>query len=603
LQSSNRQIVRDRVAERSIMFIRRVASALVLTSATLLGSVAAASDYHAITPGSEGMVITLTGHALTIEQLIEIARGGAHVQYSEEAIQRASEARGLRDQAAAENIPVYGLNRAAGALREVKKSAGHPESLVPALLGAGALPEIPDEDLVRAVLVISANTAPLGASQPEYMQMLLDFLNLRITPVAYTRGTLGEADFPAVSNNVQAAMSGKGEVYYKGVRMKAADALEQAGLRPFTTVFVSASAENAYGDARAAFLVADGEYALEWADLIYALDKVAMNSSLTPMVAAVQAQRPFKWINWDAARVMDILKGSYLFEADSRRVLQDPESMRASYIRQGSAWQAWAALRDSVLLQINSSDLNPMMLVGASPGDSWELATPQMMRYYVKGGALSHGQHGYVFSTANWDPYPMANDVEAFTNALANMDIAVAQRIERFTDRSPTAFFTGVKPAEVLTAEQLKNSPALSEPFWVFMDIWQEIQSLSQSLAPEGIAADVGVADIASLTRLKTMRGQQVVDLTMQLLGYDLWNATYWMDVRKAQDPHRSFGPVPTAVWSAFRKILPWQQDPETRPELPYGIVANRFLISTPVSLFYPIGPAMPPTDNQEKTH
>jgi histidine ammonia-lyase len=243
-----------------------------------------------------------------------------------------------------------------------------------------------------------------------------------------------------------------------------------------------------------------------------------------------------------------------------------------------------------------------MMIVGASPGDSWELTTPQMMRYYVKGGALSHGQHGYVFSTANWDPYPMANDVEAFTNALANMDIAVAQRIERFTDRSPTAFFTGVKPAEVLTPEQLKNSPALSEPFWVFMDIWQEIQSLSQSLAPEGIAADVGVADIASLTRLKTMRGQQVVDLTMQLLGYDLWNATYWMDVRKAQDPHRKFGPVPTAVWSAFRKILPWQQPPESRPELPYGIVANRFLVSTPVSLFYPMGPAMPTTDNQERT-
>ena len=578
----------------SIVLIRRVAGALALMSTTLVGSIAAASDYHPITADAEGEVITLTGHDLTIEQLIEIARHGAHVRYSDDAMQRASDARGLRDEAGAENIPVYGLNRKSGALREVKKAAGQPESLVPPLPGGGALPEIPDEDLVRAVLVIGANTAPLGASQPEYMQMLLDFLNKRISPVAYTRGTLGEADFPAVSNNIQAAMGGKGEVYYKGVRMKAADALEQAGLKPFTTAFVSASAENAYGDARAALLVADGRRALEWADLIYALDKIAMNSSITPMVAPVQAQRPFKWINWDATRVMDMLKGSYLFEADPKRVLQDPESMRASYIRHGSAWQAWAALRDSVLLQINSADLNPMVIVGASPGDSWELATPQMMRYYVKGGALSHGQHGYVFSTANWDPYPMANDVEAFTNALANMDIAVAQRIERFTDRSPTALFTGIKPADVLTPEQLKDSPALSEPFWVFMDIWQEIQSLSQSLAPEGIAADAGVADISSLTRLKTMRGQQVVDLTMQLLGYDLWNATYWMDVRKVQDPSRSFGTAPTAVWTAFRKILPWQQDPQTRPDIPYGILAQSFLLSTPATVFYSTGPEMP---------
>jgi histidine ammonia-lyase len=189
--------------------------------------------------------------------------------------------------------------------------------------------------------------------------------------------------------------------------------------------------------------------------------------------------------------------------------------------------------------------------------------------------------------------------VEAFTNALANMDVAVAQRIERFTDRSPTAFFTGIKPADVLTPEQIRKSPALSEPFWAFMDVWQEIQTLSTSLVPEGNATDVGVADIEAQTRLKGSRGQQVVELTLQLLGYDFWNATYWMDVRKVQDRSRSFGPVPTAVWTAFRKVLPWQQDPETRPEIPYGLIAVNFLKSTPAATFYPAGPPMPATDGQ----
>jgi histidine ammonia-lyase len=467
------------------------------------------------------------------------------------------------------------------------------------MLGAGAMPEIADEDLVRAVLVISANTAPLGAAQQETMQMLLDLLNDRITPVAFSRGALGEADFPAVSFNIGAAMAGHGEVYYKGMRMPAAKALAQAGLKPLDKKVgaFGGGAENAYGDARAALLAADGELVLEWADLLYALDKLGMNSSVTPMVTPVQGKRPFKWVNWDAARVMDVLRGSYLFADDPKRILQDPESMRASYIRQGSAWQAWAALRDSVVLQINSADLNPMVIVGASPGDSWELSTPQMMKYYVKGGPLSHGQHGYVFSTANWDPYPMANDVEAFTNALANMDVAVAQRIERFTDRSPTPFFTGIKPADVLTPDQLRKSPALSEPFWVFMDLWQEIQTLSTSLPPEGNATDVGVADIEGQTRLKGSRGQQVVDLTYQLLGYDLWNSTYWLDLRKIQDPSREFGAVPTAIWTAFRKSLPWQQEPESRPEVPYGLVAYQFLKSTPAHRFYPGGPAMPTTE------
>jgi histidine ammonia-lyase len=550
--------------------------------------------YSPITPSMSGQTVVLTGHDLTLEQLVAVARYGAHVKYSDDALKRAQDMRDLRAEAGAENIPVYGLNRGAGALREVKKAPEQSDTPVLPMLGAGGQPEIPDEDLVRAVMLIGANTAPLGASDPQVMQLIIDLLNNRITPVAFTRGTLGQADFPAVSNNIHAAMTGHGEVYYKGVRMKAAQALAEAKLKALTGDVFFVGAENAYGDARAALLAVDGRLVLEWADLIYALDKLGMDSSITPMVSAVQAARPFKWVNWDAARIMDILQGSYLFEREDTRILQDPQSMRASYIRDGSAWQAWAALRDSVLMQINSADLNPLVIVGASPSDSKDLATPQMMRFYVKGGPLSHGLHGYVFSTANWDPYPMANDMEAFTNALANMDAAVAQRIERFTDRGPTAFFTGIYPKDVLTPEQIKNSPVLSEPFWVFMDFWQEIQSLSTSLVPEGNANDLGVADIEGQTRLKGMRGQQVVDLTYQLLGYDLWNATYWLDVRKAQNSSRGFGPVPTAVWTAFRKQLPWQQEPEKRPEVPYGIVAYSFLKSTPASTFYPGGPPMP---------
>jgi histidine ammonia-lyase len=560
----------------------------------LAGQAWAAPEYHPIVPTMQSTTVTLTGHDLTIEQLIAVARHGAKVQYGPEVVQHASEAHGLILEADAEGIPVYGVNRGSGSRREEKKK----ESPLPPMLYAGMLPEIANEDLVRAAMLIGANTVGYAAGTPDESQMLLDLLNKRITPVAYSRGTVGEADFPAISNNIAAVVAGEGEAYYKGVRMSAAEALRQAGLKPLMSSNSSpGGAENAYGDALAALVVADGRQVLEWADLIYALDTLGMNSSVTPMLTSVQAKRPFKWVNWDAARVMDMLKDSYLFEADGKRILQDPESLRASYVRQGSAWQAWAALRDSVLLQINSADLNPMVIVGARPSDSMELSAPQMMQYFVKGGPLSHGQHGYVFSTANWDPYPMTNEVEAFTIALANMDVAVTQRIERFTDRGPTAFFTGIKPADVLTPAQIRDSPALSEPFWVFMDVWQEIRTLSSSVAPEGNAADVGVADIDAQTRLKGSRGQQVIDLTLQLLGYDFWNATYWMDVRKAESPSRSFGPVPTAVWTAFRKVLPWQQDPKLRPQVPYGIVAYNFLKSTPPTTFYPAGPSMPGTD------
>jgi histidine ammonia-lyase len=571
---------------------------VVVVCAAAYGSPAAtAPEYHPISPSMEAKTITLTGHDLTIDQLIAVARYGAKVQYGPSVLERAKEARELKLEADAEGIAVYGVNRGSGSQREVNRKESA-ESAPPAMLGAGMPPEIDDEALVRATILIGANAVGSAGTEPDEAKILLDLLNKRVTPVAYSRGTLGEADFPAISNNITATINGQGDAYYRGARTSAAEALRQAGLKPVATGFFGGGAENAYGDAIAALLVADGRHALEWADLVDAMNLLAMNSSLTPMASPAQAKRPFKWVNWDAARILDILKGSYLFEDDPKRILQDPQSLRSVYIRQGSAWQAWARLRDSVELQINSADLNPLAVVGASPTDGWELSTPQFMKFYVKGGDVSHGKHGYVFSTANWDPYPLANDVEAFTNAIANMDAPIAQIIERLTERSPTAFFTGVKPQDVLTPEQIKKSPS-PPSYVVFMDLWAEIQNESRSITPEGNAADIGVADTEGFTRLKGVHGRAVVDLTMQLLALDLLTATYWMDVRGTQDSTRKFGDAPTAAWGAFRKLVPWQQEPSQRPQLPYGIVAYDFLKSTPATTFYGAGPTMPESPAQ----
>lgn len=578
--------------------LRQTLIGLGLTAALVIRP-AAAVEFHAITADAESTVVTLTGHDLTIEEVIAVARHGAQVRYSPEAVERAVADGELRAEADAEHVAVYGLNRGPGALREVKVKRDDQRAPAFARGGAreGVLPEIADEDLIRAFLVIRANSVPFEVATPEFMQLLVGLLNKRVTPVMYSRGTLGEGDL-FLTSNFLATMAGRGDAWYRGTRMSAAEALKKAGLKPLSGE-IGGGTSNAYADALAALLVADGREALEWTDLIHALDKLGMNSSVTPLAPSVQQKRPFKWVAWDAARILEMLKGSYLFDDDPKRIIQDPESMRASYIRQGSAWQAWATLRDNVVVQINSGEQNPVVLLDASPGDSWELSTPQFMKYYVKGGPASHGRHGYILSCANWDPYPMTNAIEAFTTAIANMDAAVAERIERFSERGPTAFFTGIYPKDVLTPEQLRLSPSVLEPYFAFMDVWAEIQNDAHSVTPEGNAADFGVADLEALTRIKAVRSREVVDLTMQLLGYDLLTASYWLDVRKAENPQRDFAATPTAVWTAFRKVLPWQQEPNARPDVPFGALAYEFLKGTPASTFYSAGPPMPQTDGQ----
>ena len=564
---------------------------------------ALADSYRPITPSRQSETITLTGHDLTIGQVIAVARYGAGVRLSPEARRRTTDAYGLLLEAQREGVVMYGFNRDYGSGRAVVSLQGDPLSpqnkailaqrqleRFEAAPRGGYGPEVSDEEVVRAMMVIRANTMSYEFASPQLTQMLLDLINARITPVVQSRGTPGEADLEQLTD-IGGTMVGVGEAYYRGVRMPAAQALRAAGLKPlqpFGGDDYALDSSNAYATALAALLVADAGQALGWADLIYAMDLDGMNSSITPLSAPVQLSRPQPWLNWQAARVLDMLRGGYLFQDDPQRILQDPESLRASAVRQGAAWLAWGQLRDAVLFQMNSSDHNPAVLVGMSPGDSWELATPQMMRYYVRGGPYSHGQHGYIVSNANWDPYPLANAIEGFTIALVNMDVAVEQRMQRFDD----PFVTGVDVAQVLSPAQLAAAPhgeEITGPDTLF----QELAALANPIIPGENASDRGIGDLQSESRLKATRAREAVDQTFDLLGLDLIDASFWMDLRHLQNPARTFGAAPTAAWSAFRTLVPLNWPLARRPPHPLAQIASDFLRARGPEAFY-TGPAPP---------
>ena len=583
----------------------------VLLSVFASTRVSAAPDYHPIKPTMSSQTITLTGHDLTVDEVVQIARYGAKVRLSPEAKQRQADIWGLMMEGATEGVPIYLFNRNPGSEREVVRFTGDPLSPEnrPELRKEQVLDtqisvnpgregdydaEIADEDVARAIMLVRANQMTYMPASPPIMQALIDFINAGITPAFRARGTTGEAEGP-ISVEITAALGGVGEAYYHGVRMSTVEALRRAGLKPTPTDAGDGTTTTVNVDVTgpAALLVADARRLLEWADIAYAMDLNGMNSSVSPLFTPVQTNRPFPWINYDAGRVLDMLRGSYLFQDDPTRIIQDPESLRASYVRQGSMWEAWAQLRDDVTLQMNWSDHNPAIKVGASPQDSWELSTPWAMRYYVKGGKESNGQHGFIFSNANWDPYPLGNQVEAFTIALANLDVAIMLRQERFQ----STFFTKTNAAEVL------NPAAAGVPYggqgpgsWLNQEVWQHIQVLINPVPPEGYSIDPHwVEELDAETNIKVERATLAVRESWMLVAGDLVVGARWMDVRKTQDANRSFGTAPTAVWQAFRKIAPLAKAGTPLEELPpQNVPALAFIKNTPAASFYPGGPPMP---------
>ncbi len=612
---------------------------------------ASASAYTPITPSDASHTYTLNGHNLTIDKLVSIARYGAKVQLSQAARQRSLNAYYLLLEGSREGVPIYWFNRAPGAGRQdvifqgdplstqvTSDSATCPQTGNPCsnrdyLLQSGLQtfqagarggvgPEVSDEEIVRAMMAERVNTMSYEAATPQLTQMLIDLLNKDVTPVVESRGSPGEGDLPQMGN-VEATMVGAGDAYYHGVRMSAAAALARAGLRPlqdqpaqkeapgapFAADDAALTSTNAFSVGQAGLLAYDAEHMLNWQDLIYAMELDGMNSSVTPISAPVQFNRPFSWLNGDASRVMDEISGSYLFNIDQTnngvptRIIQDPESLRALSERDGSAWEAWANLKNDLSTQMNSSDHNPAVTPGWSPRSSPELSTPWFMQYYVKGGpddsaCVGGGvgpatgcRHGYIMSNANWDPYPIDNEIEALTNALAN----IAVNDDMVPLRFENTFFTVISPNDPTLPSGPFTNAAGGADDYALADLMAEIQTLQNPVPAQGNSIVSTVEDLQAGSRIKVAKARLMVDDLTWLQGQDLLTATQWMNIRQIQGQAlglpRSFGASPTAAWEAFRQVVPWQA--ADRPEVPAGTLAYDFLQANPATQFYP--PAVNP--------
>jgi histidine ammonia-lyase len=597
---------------------RKILTLLTCISGAMLlpASMAAAATpipYQVITPTKQAETVTVTGHDLTIEQVVAVARDGARIEISPEGRKRAQAAFNLLLQAQEQGVPVYRFNRGAGSRRQVVTLKGKPgsaefraamdarhadpESAVGQSGAAGFGDDMAMEEVGRAMLVVTANNVTFEAVSPAFVQGVVDLLNAGVTPAVYWRGAIGEADFVPIGS----VLNGQSFAYYKGEKLPAREALRRAGLKPiqFDGNDEALNTTSTLTAGYSALLVHDTRQVLEWHDLIYAMELLGMNSSTTPMALPTRATRPFAWPAFTSARVLEMVKGSYIFDADPNRIIQDPESMRATPWRAGGAWQAWARLRDATLVQMNSTDHNPTARPGFKPGDSWELATPYYQELYIRPGKYSP-EGGFIFSNSNWDPYPLANDIEALAPSLANLAVAVVNRIHRF--ESP--FFTGVDAAKALPNSTSTGSP-LPRLFGtpgggggggVVDALWQEMKPLINPLAPDGVVADAGVGDLDAVPMLKLVRAYQAIDVMRDILGQDLLNATYWMDVRRAAQPTARFSTPTEAVWQDFRHTVPLRLPDGQKPELTSGTLAANFLKTRRADEFFSGGPALPAT-------
>src|SRR5690606_34047118 len=92
------------------------------------------------------------------------------------------------------------------------------------------------QEIVRIMLLLKIHGLSQGYSgvRPELVQRLVDFYNHGITPVVYEQGSLGASGDLAPLAHLSLPILGKGDVWYKGKKIPAADALRATGLSPMS---------------------------------------------------------------------------------------------------------------------------------------------------------------------------------------------------------------------------------------------------------------------------------------------------------------------------------------------------------------------------------
>ncbi|NYJ76123.1 histidine ammonia-lyase [Allobranchiibius huperziae] len=174
---------------------------------------------------------------LTIEQVVDVARGGAAIRLSEESLAEVRASRSIIDRLADDTIPHYGISTGFGALATKHIPLEQRRQLQRSLIrshAAGSGPEV-EREVVRATMLLRISTLATGRTgiREETLTAYVAMLNAGITPVVHEYGSLGCSGDLAPLAHCALALMGEGPVRDAAGNVKdAGEALAEAGIDP-----------------------------------------------------------------------------------------------------------------------------------------------------------------------------------------------------------------------------------------------------------------------------------------------------------------------------------------------------------------------------------
>lgn len=503
--------------------------------------------------------VTLTGSSLTQDQAWSVANG-EEVKIDPKAMKHLTDSFNLVNEAARQGAEIYGLTvgvglnkdhhlfDAKGELTEEAKQAStefnrnilrsHSVGFGPAL----------DPKLVRLSMVIRLNTLLTGRAgvQPYVAELYATFLNNGITPVVPARGSIGDADI-TLASHIGATMMGEWKVIVNGKELPAADALKNAQIRPLVPQGkdgLGILSNNSIGMALTMNAVKTLRQVVKVTPTVFGLTLEGMNGNVSPFLVQSVNSHPLPGLQEAAQDFRAALKGSYLWEKNAKRNLQDPLSFRTTVYTYSEALKSLKELDELIDVQINSSDDNPGVILNASPEDS---ESSQVAQYFVEGNGLK----GAIIPSANFEPLPIAIAAQKSAIALGHLAHNCMQRTIRLDEDR----FSGLP--RYLTAKTNQNGHNFGATEDTMVSIYAENVDLANPVSLDGAPVEGNIEDSASNLPRVAERLNRSAENMLALYSMELLHAAQAVDLRKEQQEVK-LAPATQKLYDAYRSKVPF---------------------------------------------
>lgn len=467
--------------------------------------------------------------ALSIDDVVAVAREGAPVQLSEEARAAIAETRAHIDHLAEQPTPVYGVSTGFGALARRHIPAEKRAQLQCSLVrshAAGSGPEV-ETEVIRALMLLRLSTLATGRTgvRVEVADTYAQLLNAGITPVVHEYGSLGCSGDLAPLSHCALALMGEGIVRDReGNVLDAGQALSQAGITPVELKEKEGLALINGTDGMLGQLclaIRDFQNLARCADLATAMSVQGLRGTTGVFEPHLQALRPHPGQAAAAANILALCEDSPIvsaaFEEFAKTHVQDAYSVRC-------APQVAGGFRDTLEHAIAVANR--------------ELASA------VDNPVVTH--EGEVRSNGNFHGAPVAYVLDFLAIVAADLASISERRTDRFLD---SARNRGLHPF-------LADDPGVDSGHMIAQytqaAIVSEMKRLAAPASVDSIPSSAMQEDHVSMGWSAARKLRKSVDGLARVLAVEILTAARGIDMRE-QEPSE---PV-KAVIEALRKEVP----------------------------------------------